>query len=175
MQTRTETHTWQENLNQGRNEQRLFDHIRASVCWAGVEQFGREARRESRVRVGESGIKEEGRVTFYFRRLGRQQPWFSVMPHFPHWTWEREKGKRERGNKGWHGLQGWKDMCSAVLSFQQTVRVFEWKTGSDVHIINTDTLAELCAARTNKQHVSRTLDTGNEWLHTYPLRDKRGC
>lgn len=50
-------------------------------------------------------------------------------------------------------------MCSAVLSFQQTVRVFEWKTGSDVHIINTDTLAALCAARTNKQHVSRTLDT----------------
>lgn len=59
-------------------------------------------------------------------------------------------------------------MCSAVLSFQQTVRVFEWKTGSDVHIINTDTLAELCAARTNKQHVSRTLDTErmNGCIHT---------
>lgn len=66
------------------------------------------ARRESGEKR-QSAIREECRVTFYFGRLGPWQPWFFVMPYFPHWSEEksaeRKKEKQKERNKGWHRLQ----------------------------------------------------------------------
>lgn len=95
-----------------------------------------KAEEKGRAGVGKSGIKEEGRVTFYFKRLGRQQPWFSVMPHFPHWTWEKRGAKREKEKEGTRDGMDFKEERTCAVQFHlfNNKLVGEWKTGSDVHM-----------------------------------------
>lgn len=93
-----------------------------------VEQFGREQREKAELPRPESAIREECRVTFYFWRLGPWQPWFLVMPYFPHWA-EEKSGEREREGKTERGQQGMaptsrkrENVRSGVSSFHECFR-----------------------------------------------------
>lgn len=73
------THVRTRNINLTKKETTKKDlgYSPIPASWAGWSSLAeRERREKGRAGVGKSRIKEEGRVTFYFRRLGRQQQWF---------------------------------------------------------------------------------------------------